>query len=98
MENALDVRNLDKDYGDFRLRDVSFSLPRGYIMGLIGPNGAGKTTIIKLILNLIRPGQPCSGSRGQKPDRIRPRHALFFRTSHPPKRGQDRRPFLPGLG
>jgi ABC-2 type transport system ATP-binding protein len=54
MDNALDVRNLAKDYGDFRLRDVSFSLPRGYIMGLIGPNGAGKTTIIKLILNLIR--------------------------------------------
>ena len=54
MDNALDVRNLAKDYGDFRLRDVSFSLPRGYIMGLIGPNGAGKTTTIKLILNLIR--------------------------------------------
>jgi ABC-2 type transport system ATP-binding protein len=54
MDNALDVERLAKSYGDFRLRDVSFSLPRGYIMGLIGPNGAGKTTIIKLILNLIR--------------------------------------------
>jgi ABC-2 type transport system ATP-binding protein len=54
MDNAFDIRNLSKDYGDFRLRGVSFSLPRGYIMGLIGPNGAGKTTIIKLILNLIR--------------------------------------------
>jgi len=54
MDNALDLHRLAKDYGDFRLRDVSFSLPRGYIMGLIGPNGAGKTTIIKLILNLIR--------------------------------------------
>jgi len=40
--------------GGFHLNEVSFSLPRGYIMGLIGPNGAGKTTIIKLILNLIR--------------------------------------------
>ncbi len=54
MEYALDIRNLSKDYGGFRLKDVSFSLPRGYIMGLIGPNGAGKTTVIKLILNLIR--------------------------------------------
>jgi len=54
MEYALEIRNLSKSYDDFRLKDVSFVLPRGYIMGLIGPNGAGKTTIIKLILNLVR--------------------------------------------
>lgn len=54
MDNVLEIKNLAKNYGDFRLKDVSFSVPRGYIMGLIGPNGAGKTTIIKLILNLIR--------------------------------------------
>jgi ABC-2 type transport system ATP-binding protein len=54
MESALEVRNLRKEYPGFTLRDVSFSLPRGYIMGLIGPNGAGKTTVIKLILNLVR--------------------------------------------
>ncbi len=53
-ENALEIKNLTKDYGDFRLNGVSFGLPRGYIMGLIGPNGAGKTTVIKLVLNLIR--------------------------------------------
>ena len=53
MENVLEINNLRKDYGDFCLRDVSFTLPQGYIMGLIGPNGAGKTTIIKLIMNLI---------------------------------------------
>jgi len=54
MENAIEIKGLSKDYGDFRLQDVSFTVPRGYIMGLIGPNGAGKTTIIKLILNLLR--------------------------------------------
>jgi len=53
VDNALEVRALVKDYGDFRLKNVTFSLPRGYIMGLIGPNGAGKTTVIKLILNLL---------------------------------------------
>ena len=53
MENVLEIKNLSKDYGDFKLKDVSFALPQGYIMGLIGPNGAGKTTIIKLLLNLI---------------------------------------------
>ena len=54
MENALEIRGLSKDYGDFRLDGVSFDVPRGSIMGLIGPNGAGKTTVIKLILNLLR--------------------------------------------
>jgi ABC-2 type transport system ATP-binding protein len=54
VDSALEVKGLAKNYGDFLLRDVTFSLPRGYIMGLIGPNGAGKTTIIKLILNLLR--------------------------------------------
>jgi ABC-2 type transport system ATP-binding protein len=54
MENALEIRGLSKDFGDFRLNGVSFDVPRGSIMGLIGPNGAGKTTVIKLILNLLR--------------------------------------------
>jgi ABC-2 type transport system ATP-binding protein len=54
MPNVLEIENLNKDYDDFKLKDVSFALPQGYIMGLIGPNGSGKTTIIKLILNLLR--------------------------------------------
>lgn len=36
------------------MRDVSFQLEKGYIMGFIGANGAGKTTTIKSILNLVR--------------------------------------------
>jgi ABC-2 type transport system ATP-binding protein len=53
MDNILEIRNLRKEYKGFVLENISFSLPRGYIMGLIGPNGAGKTTTIKLIMNLI---------------------------------------------
>jgi len=52
-ENALQIDGVCKSYEGFALKDVSFQLPRGYIMGLIGPNGAGKTTLIKLILNLV---------------------------------------------
>jgi ABC-2 type transport system ATP-binding protein len=54
MEYALEIRGLRKEYKGFTLKDVSFALPRGTIMGLVGPNGAGKTTVIKIILNLIR--------------------------------------------
>ena len=54
MNNALEVSHLTKDYGSFKLDDVSFTVPGGTIMGLIGENGAGKSTTIKCILNLVR--------------------------------------------
>jgi ABC-2 type transport system ATP-binding protein len=54
MNNILEVRGLCKNYDSFKLSDITFDLPRGYIMGFIGPNGAGKTTTIKLILNVIK--------------------------------------------
>lgn len=50
---ALDIRNLNKKYPNFQLKDVSFQLEQGYIMGFIGANGAGKTTTIKSILNML---------------------------------------------
>ena len=53
MNNALEISHLTKDYGSFKLDDVSFTVPGGTIMGLIGENGAGKSTTIKCILNLI---------------------------------------------
>jgi len=52
VDPILELRGVTKHYEGFSLRDVSFSLPRGYVCGLIGPNGAGKTTIVKLILGL----------------------------------------------
>lgn len=51
---VLELAGVSKHYPGFSLRDVSFSLDRGYIMGFIGPNGAGKSTTIKLILNLVK--------------------------------------------
>lgn len=50
----LKIENVSKRRGLFELKDISFSLPTGYIMGLIGQNGAGKTTLIHLIMNLIK--------------------------------------------
>lgn len=54
MQSILQVKDLVKRYRAFTLDHVSFSLPKGSILGLIGENGAGKTTTLKLILNLIR--------------------------------------------
>ena len=54
MENAIEIRHLTKDYGSFKLDDVTFNVPMGTVVGLIGENGAGKSTTIKCILNLIR--------------------------------------------
>ncbi|MNB82147.1 ABC transporter ATP-binding protein YtrB [compost metagenome] len=50
---VLDIKNVNKQYEHFSLKNVSFQLEQGYIMGFIGINGAGKTTTIKSILNLI---------------------------------------------
>ena len=54
MDNILEIENLNKDFENFKLRDINLQLKKGYIMGFIGPNGAGKTTLIKLIMNLIK--------------------------------------------
>lgn len=54
MENSiLKVEGLTKKYEKFSLDNVSFSIPRGYIMGFVGRNGAGKSTTIKSIMGLI---------------------------------------------
>ncbi len=57
-ESALMVRGVCRQQGKFELRDISFTLPRGYIMGLVGRMGSGKTTLLKSILNpsLIKSG------------------------------------------
>lgn len=49
----IDITNLCKEYNEFKLDDVSFKLPKGYIMGLVGKNGAGKSTTIKSIMNML---------------------------------------------
>ena len=54
MGNVLEIKNLCKKYDNFALKNVSFNLPKGMIMGFIGENGAGKTTTIKAILDIIK--------------------------------------------
>lgn len=52
----LTVENLCKTYeSGFSVKNLSFNLEAGYILGFIGANGAGKTTAIKSIMNLVHP-------------------------------------------
>ena len=70
MENVLSVRGLTKRYDKFALKDVSFDVRRGEIMGFIGRNGAGKTTTLKSLMNYLHPdageidffGKPMTGN------------------------------------
>ncbi len=53
MSTIIRAKGLNKTYGSFKaLKNVSFSVERGKIVGLVGPNGAGKTSILKAILGL----------------------------------------------
>ena len=54
MDNILEIKNLCKKYDNFELKNITFNLQKGMIMGLIGENGAGKTTTIKAILDIIK--------------------------------------------
>jgi ABC-2 type transport system ATP-binding protein len=51
-DNAIEIRGLEKCYGDFQLGPLDLTVPKGAIYGLIGPNAAGKTTTIDLILGM----------------------------------------------
>lgn len=53
----LEVNNICKSFDTFKLKNVSFTIEPGYIVGFIGRNGAGKTTTIKSILNITKPDE-----------------------------------------
>src|SRR6266545_4651670 len=54
--DVLVARSITKRFGGLvALRDIEFSIPRGWIVSLIGPNGAGKTTFFNVIAGLTPP-------------------------------------------
>lgn len=56
MNSTLILKNVNKKYekSNFAIKDISFSVPEGSIVGFIGENGAGKSTTMNCILNVIR--------------------------------------------
>jgi branched-chain amino acid transport system ATP-binding protein len=72
----LEVDSLSKSFGGVQaVRDCTFAVPEGHVVGLIGPNGAGKSTVVDLVSGF---GRPDAGSIrlagqqlvGQRPDAI----------------------------
>lgn len=53
MDSVLSIKGLNKKYPSFSLKNVTFEVKPGEIMGFIGRNGAGKTTTLKSIMNLV---------------------------------------------
>ncbi|MCL2620515.1 MAG: ABC transporter ATP-binding protein [Defluviitaleaceae bacterium] len=54
MEKILEIKNLNKNYGNFTaVKNMTFDVEKGKIVGLLGPNGSGKTTMIKTIMGLM---------------------------------------------
>lgn len=81
MKRLLEIRNVSYRYGSKRawaLRDVSFSLEPGSILGLAGPNGSGKTTLFRLILGFVSPGAGLIQLEGMAPGRYRTRHGIGY--------------------
>lgn len=58
MYKLVEVKGLQKNFGQFQaLKDVSFEVNAGEVLGYIGPNGAGKSTTIRILLGIIRATQ-----------------------------------------
>ncbi|GGD17074.1 ATP-binding cassette domain-containing protein [Nocardioides daphniae] len=83
---AIQAIDLVKHYGDTVAVDgVSFSVPRGTVMGLLGPNGAGKTTTVRMMTTLTRPTSGTARVAGhdvvREPDAVRRSMGLTGQTA-----------------
>jgi ABC-2 type transport system ATP-binding protein len=77
----LEAQSLTRRYGDFvAVRDVSFTVQEGEILGMLGPNGAGKTTTLRMLTGYLRPteGSVRIGGRDLEREPIRARRDIGY--------------------
>ena len=73
MTARLEVRNIDKSFGGVQaVRDVSFDVHEGEILGVIGPNGSGKSTLFNCILGQLAPTHGTVAVDGRDVTGLRP--------------------------
>jgi branched-chain amino acid transport system ATP-binding protein len=76
-----EVQTLNKHFGGLvAVKDVSFSIRKGEILGLIGPNGAGKTTIFNLITGFLPPDSGKIEFKGEKITGLKPPHQVCLKS------------------
>ena len=85
----LEAEHLQKSYsGKPALRDLSFTLAPGHILGFLGPNGAGKTTSIRILTTILEPDAghfAVAGISSRYPERIRSRIGVLQESQGYPK-------------
>lgn len=73
MNEQLAVESVSRRFGGLAaLRDVSFRIPKGQIVGLVGPNGAGKTTLFNVLVGLVSPTSGTVRMEGRVISRLAP--------------------------
>jgi len=83
----IEVQGLTKSYGSVAaVRDLSFSVAPGEVLGLVGPNGAGKTTTLRSLAGIVRPagGTIRIGGHDMERDPVAAKRLLAFMPDEPP--------------
>ena len=86
-KNMISVKNLRKQYGSLvAVRDLSFEVKQGQIVGLLGHNGAGKTTVMKVMTGFLEPtsGTITVGGKDVRSDRISVQNQIGYMPENAP--------------
>ncbi len=87
----VEFHSIGKDYADLTaLNDVSFSIPKGGIIGLLGPNGAGKTTALRIMTGFMQPTRGTVSITGRpfSPDSVQLKRLIGYLPESAPVYGE----------
>ncbi|WP_061569845.1 ABC transporter ATP-binding protein [Caldibacillus debilis] len=76
--DGIRVENISKRWKGFKIENLNFTVPQGYITGFIGPNGSGKSTVIRMIMGVTKPDEGEIRIFGKPNDDIRQKRKIGF--------------------